>query len=132
MRPEPNSHDSRSSSWVDVRDVGLAHLLALQKQEAGGERIIISSGAWTWQDWGTHICALSSHIPTNNPCPLVDAARKVEPSLPAGNTSYDAKSAVYMVRYDASKSARILGLKFRGMDETAADTVKEFKEKGWL
>ena len=52
-----NSHNRCSSSWVDVRDVGLAHALALQKPEAGGERIIISSGAWNWQDWGTHISA---------------------------------------------------------------------------
>ena len=42
----------RRSEWIDVRDVALAHVLALQKEEAGGERIIISSGKWVWQDWG--------------------------------------------------------------------------------
>ena len=45
----------RSASFVDVRDLGLAHVLALQKAAAGGERIIVSSGAWTWQDFGKPI-----------------------------------------------------------------------------
>lgn len=30
--------------WVDVRDVAEAHALALEKEAAGGERIIISKG----------------------------------------------------------------------------------------
>ena len=74
--------------------------------------------------FGIHL--LTAHAP------LADAARKVEPSLPICNMLHDPKNGVYMIRYDASKSARILGLKYRGMDETVADTIKEFKEKGWL
>ena len=31
-------------AWIDVRDLALAHVRALQVQEAGGERIIIYSG----------------------------------------------------------------------------------------
>jgi nucleoside-diphosphate-sugar epimerase len=31
-------------SWVDVRDLGLAHALALEKEAAGGERIIVTAG----------------------------------------------------------------------------------------
>lgn len=72
------------------------------------------------------------HISTDRLCRIVNSARKVESSLPAGKTSYDPKDAVYLVRYITEKSDRILGLKYRGMDETAADTVKEFKEKGWI
>ena len=30
--------------WIDVRDVSEAHVLALEKEAAGGERIIISGG----------------------------------------------------------------------------------------
>jgi hypothetical protein len=32
------------NSWVDVRDLSLAHVLALERETAGGERIIVSSG----------------------------------------------------------------------------------------
>lgn len=34
----------QGSSWVDVRDLAEAHVKVLEKEEAGGERIIISSG----------------------------------------------------------------------------------------
>ena len=32
------------SSWVDVRDLSLAHVLALEKAAAGSERIIVCAG----------------------------------------------------------------------------------------
>lgn len=35
-----------SNSWIDVRDAALAHVLALQKQEAAGERVIVCSGRY--------------------------------------------------------------------------------------
>lgn len=35
---------SDSTSWIDVRDAALAHVLSLEKTEAGGERIIITEG----------------------------------------------------------------------------------------
>lgn len=38
-------------SWVDVREVSLGHLRAIQKEEAGGHRFILTSGNWSWQDW---------------------------------------------------------------------------------
>jgi nucleoside-diphosphate-sugar epimerase len=31
-------------TWVDVRDIAEAHVAALEKPEAGGERIIFSAG----------------------------------------------------------------------------------------
>ena len=33
------------SAWVDVRDLALAHVIALEQEEAGGERISVSAGA---------------------------------------------------------------------------------------
>lgn len=35
-----------------MRDLAEAHVLAIQKQEAGGERIIVSEGPYKWQDFG--------------------------------------------------------------------------------
>ena len=32
------------NSWVDVRDIADAHVVALEKPEAGGERILFSAG----------------------------------------------------------------------------------------
>lgn len=32
------------NAWVDVRDIAEAHVVALEKPEAGGERILFSAG----------------------------------------------------------------------------------------
>lgn len=39
------------SSWIDVRDVGQAHVLALEKADAGGKRFLLSGGTFVWQDF---------------------------------------------------------------------------------
>ena len=44
--PKTKEALSHSSSWVDVRDTALGHVLALEKDAAGGERIITASGAF--------------------------------------------------------------------------------------
>ena len=38
---------------VDVRSVAGGHIRALEVPEAGGERFILSTGPWIWQDWCT-------------------------------------------------------------------------------
>ncbi|KAL6299273.1 NAD-P-binding protein [Sparassis latifolia] len=101
------------SSWVDVRDLADAHVLALVKAEAGGERIIISGGAYNWQDW-------------------VIAARKLEPSTPAGNESYKPEEAVYVTNYNTAKAAKLLGLQYHTLEESTRDMIADFKARGWL
>jgi len=39
------------ASWIDVRDLAEAHVLASEKEAAGGERILICAGSYVWQDW---------------------------------------------------------------------------------
>ena len=36
---------------MDVRDIALAHVLAIQKEAAGGERIIVSGGLYKFPEW---------------------------------------------------------------------------------
>ena len=35
---------------TDVRDMAEAHVLALEKEKAGGERIFVIGGTYVWQD----------------------------------------------------------------------------------
>lgn len=46
MSETPKSKEALSGSfaWVDVRDTALGHVLALEKPEAAGQRIITASG----------------------------------------------------------------------------------------
>ncbi|KAI0074846.1 NAD-P-binding protein [Panus rudis PR-1116 ss-1] len=100
------------SNWVDVRDVAKATVLALQKDEAGGNRITISAGVWKWQDW-------------------VNAARKISPAVPVGNQNYKPENAVHDVVLDATKSVKLLGMTYRSMEETTHDILENFTQKGW-
>ncbi|KAI0056654.1 D-lactaldehyde dehydrogenase [Artomyces pyxidatus] len=98
------------TSWVDVRDVARAHVLAGEKDDAGGERIIVSAGPFYWQE-------------------IVDAANAVAPAplpnLLKGNPGVT-KGKPHPVTFDTSKMRRILGLELRGMDVLVRDTLASF------
>ena len=41
--------------WVDVRDIALAHVLSLQKDEAAGERLLICGGEFVYQHFSVFL-----------------------------------------------------------------------------
>ncbi|KAK0460564.1 D-lactaldehyde dehydrogenase [Desarmillaria tabescens] len=96
--------------WVDVRDLAEAHVRALEVEAAGGQRIIVSAGSCVWQD-----CI--------NATQSVSTPRTLPKPVPG-----DPK---YAVIFDTSKEKRLLGLKFRTMEETARDVLADFDRLGW-
>ena len=80
----------------------------------------------------TGVSPSTSHFQFYVYASAVNAAHAYDPSLPAGNTSYDPATAAFPVKYDTSKSDRILEIKYRTIKECTADTLKQFKEKGWI
>ena len=62
----------------------------------------------------------------------MNIAHRLYPQLPAGNTEYDSSEAVYVQMFDTTKVKKILKIKFRSKEETAKDTLEEFKAKGWF
>lgn len=125
---------SLGNAWVDVRDLAEEHVAALEKPAAGGERILLATGEFKYQDWSTFIfyCYVSN---TNAAALVVNAANEVGksiyPDLPKGNTSYKKSDAVHLVSYDTEKKDRILQIKARTMEETTKDTLEDFKKRGW-
>jgi len=108
------------NSWVDVRDIAEAHVVALEKPGAGGERILFAAEPYTWQDF-------------------IDAAKDVAPSLgldpsklSKGVSSYDPSKVTHHVYYSTEKRERILGIKVRSKKETTRDTLADFKARGWI
>ncbi|CCM04249.1 uncharacterized protein FIBRA_06416 [Fibroporia radiculosa] len=99
--------------WTDVRDLAEAHVLAIQKQEAGGERIIVSEGPFKWQDFAI-------------------AASKQGIKVFVNDDSYNPTNATHHVIYDTSKIARIFGLKFRSIEESTADIIDDLRARGWI
>ncbi|KAG5635177.1 hypothetical protein H0H81_012139, partial [Sphagnurus paluster] len=104
---------TQGSAYIDVRDAAESHILAMEKQAAGGERIIISTGPFVWQDW-------------------IDTARALVPSTIPSHTTlplgYPGAPSKLAFKYDASKATRILGLKYRSKGELTRDTLADFEE----
>lgn len=52
--PKTREQLSDPNVWIDVRDLAEAHVLALEKEKAGGERFVIGAGSYIWQDLGQY------------------------------------------------------------------------------
>ncbi|CAP99337.1 methylglyoxal reductase (NADPH-dependent) gre2 [Penicillium rubens] len=92
--------------WVDVRDVALAHVRAIEVPEAGGERFFVVAGFFSNKE-------------------LADMARethpKLESKLPPADSSSDFPENIYEI--DNNKSQKILGIKYRPLKQTVSDTI---------
>ncbi|KAK7683028.1 hypothetical protein QCA50_013700 [Cerrena zonata] len=109
----PQNLKAFQGSWVDVRDIAFAHVLALQKQEAGDNRIIVCADPFRWQDF-------------------IYEAHKIAPEVPNPEPSYDPATTDWPSKYDVSKEAKLLGIKYKTRAETAKDTIDDFKKRGWF
>ncbi|KAI0777495.1 NAD-P-binding protein [Trametes elegans] len=100
-------------SWVDVRDLATAEVLALITPDAGGERFIISGGHASWREF-------------------INAARRYSDRIPKSDDSCDSSEVEYPFSYNTEKGRRVLGIKYHTIEETTRDGVEDMKTKGWL
>ncbi|KAL2002163.1 hypothetical protein VTN02DRAFT_518 [Thermoascus thermophilus] len=99
-------------SFVDVRDVALAHLKAYEVPEAGGERFFLCRGNFSYQM-------------------MADILREKIPELrdrvPIGKPG-SGFGGVELYKPDASKAQRILGITFRDLEEPVVDSARSLLE----
>ncbi|KAJ8508034.1 hypothetical protein ONZ45_g9655 [Pleurotus djamor] len=113
--PSPMPY-SAGLSWVDVRDVAMAHVRSLEAEKAGGERIILSASPCTWQSW-------------------VDRARALNPpvQLPPGKSlatgDPSASNTPPKVTFNNVKSEILLGIKYRTMEATTRDILEDIARR---
>jgi len=92
--------------WVDVRDVALAHVKAIEVPDAGGQRFFVTAGYFSNKE-------------------IVDIVRESHPELesklPPKDSPNDFPEDIYGI--DNSKSLQILGLKYHTLKQTVSDTV---------
>ncbi len=62
----------------------------------------------------------------------VNVAHRLYPQLPAGDTDFNAATAVYFQAYDTSKVRKLFGIKFHTMEEMVKDSLEDFKARGWI
>ncbi|KAI9733985.1 MAG: hypothetical protein M1834_002642 [Cirrosporium novae-zelandiae] len=100
-------------SWVDARDVSLAHLRAYEKEEAANQRFFIVGGNFSYQG----VC---------------DIIRKNLPELrdrvPIGKPGTEF-GGMELYKVNNEKSRKILGLTYpRSLEETMTDTARSLLE----
>ncbi|KAF8321476.1 uncharacterized protein EI90DRAFT_3157885 [Cantharellus anzutake] len=96
-----------SNNFVDVRDVALAHVLALEVPEGGGERIITSSAPFFYQQAIDALVAAGYNIPLREP--------------------WEDTSVPHAAIANNAKSKKILGINYRDIKETSVDTYAELQ-----
>ncbi|KAL4961548.1 uncharacterized protein BDV14DRAFT_192236 [Aspergillus stella-maris] len=99
--------------WVDVRDLALAHVLAIEKPEAGGKRFLVSPGQYSNRE-------------------IAEIIAEEFPELRDGLPSGDALKGgdfppTGWYGYDSSKSVEVLGVTYRSFKECIVDTVDSLK-----
>ncbi|KAK1508368.1 NAD dependent epimerase/dehydratase [Colletotrichum tamarilloi] len=102
--------------WIDVRDLALSHILALEKPEAGGKRLFTTAG------WFSN-AEIAQVVRKNFP--------ELKERLPAEGTKggeLPPKDKVY--GYDNSATEKILGIKWKSLEESITDLVKDIKGFG--
>lgn len=124
------------TSYIDVRNLADAHVLALEKDAAAGKRIIISAGEFTWQDW-RKLSPLASryHIAYRYLYP-VDAVNSLSPS-PLPSVKFitgkpgAGKKVVHSSTYNTEQMSKVLGLQLYSMKEVARDTLADYHKRQW-
>jgi len=101
--------------WIDVRDIALAHVKAIELPEAAGKRFFVTNGYFSNRE-------------------LADIIRKNFPEYEKELPGKEVKGGGYpeggLFGFDNSRTTEILGIKFRGLEESTVDTVKSLKAVG--
>jgi len=98
--------------WVDVRDLALAHVKAIEVPEAGNKRFFVTAGYFSNKE-------------------IADIIRKNFKEYESELPGKDVKGGDYpeggVYGYDNERTTSVLGIKFRGLDESITDLVKSLK-----
>lgn len=101
--------------WVDVRDLALCHVLAMEKEEAANKRFFIVEGKFSNR-------MIADVVAKNFP----EYKGKVPTEKTPGGTFPD--GGVFKV--DDSRVKQVLGIKWRSFDDSIVDTVKSLQAVG--
>jgi nucleoside-diphosphate-sugar epimerase len=107
--------DTGTYIWTDVRDLALAHVKAIEVPEAAGKRFFITEGYFTNKE-------IAEIIRKDFP--------ELQGELPAKNVKGGGYPEAGLYKFDNSQTVQVLGIKFRGLEESIVDTVKSLQAVG--
>ncbi|KAI7081384.1 NAD(P)-binding protein [Hortaea werneckii] len=101
--------------WVDVRDLALCHVLAMEKEGAANKRFFITTGYFSNKE-------IAEIIGKNFP--------QYKEGLPSASTPGGDYPEEGVYKIDNSNVVNTLGVKFRPLEESIVDTVKSLQAVG--
>ncbi|KAI1811526.1 NAD dependent epimerase/dehydratase [Poronia punctata] len=102
--------------WVDVRDVAKAHVEAMERPEAGGNRFFTTAGYFTNKE--------IAQIARNNFPQLADKL----PAETVQGGDYPGGSVENIYKYDNSKATNLLGINWIPLENSIVDTIKSVEK----
>ncbi len=107
--------DTGTFIWVDVRDLALAHVKAIEVPQAANKRFFITVGYFSNKE-------------------LVEIIRKNFPEYEGELPGKDVKGGDYpeagLYKYDNSRVKNVLGMEFTPLEKSIVDLVKSLKAVG--
>lgn len=97
--------------WVDVRDLALAHVKAMELDDAANKRFFVTAGLYCNKQIAEII---KKEYPEHKSLP--------SSSTPGGDYPKDG-----LYKYDNSRASDVLGLKWKSLEQSIKDTVESFK-----
>lgn len=107
--------DTGTFIWIDVRDLALAHVKAFELPEAANKRFFTTAGYFSNKE-------IAEIIRKNFP--------ELENELPGKEIKGGDYPAEGLYKYDNSRAVKVLGIKFRTLEESIVDLVKSLKSVG--
>ncbi|TRX92654.1 hypothetical protein FHL15_006328 [Xylaria flabelliformis] len=97
--------------WVDVRDVAKAHVAAMERPEAGGNRFFVTTGLFANKEI---VPIVRKHFPQI-------ADKLPEDGVQGGD--YPGGSVDNVYKYDNSKATKVLGIDWIPFEQSIVDTI---------
>ncbi|KAK5007524.1 Glycine-rich RNA-binding protein 2, mitochondrial [Cryomyces antarcticus] len=101
--------------WVDVRDLALAHVKAMEVPEAANKRFFVTAGYFSNKE-------IAQIIAKNFP--------QYKNELPTEKTPGGDYPEGGIYKYNNKRVQEVLGIKFRSLEESIVDTVKSLQAVG--
>lgn len=101
--------------WVDVRDLALCHVLAIEKEEAANKRFFITEGSFSNRQ-------IADVIAKNFP--------EYKDKVPSEKTPGGTFPEEGLFKIDNSRASKLLGVKWRTFEDSIVDTVTSLKAVG--
>ncbi|KAF2153710.1 NAD(P)-binding protein [Myriangium duriaei CBS 260.36] len=105
--------DTGVYAWVDVRDVALTHVKAIEVEAAANKRFFVTAGHFSNKE-------IATIIRNNFP--------QYKDQLPTESTPGGDKPEGGVFDVDNSRTKDVFGIKFRTLDEAIIDTVKSLQD----